>query len=80
MYWPIWPWCFKIYRPSKIFTGHGLLAVVFHKPSLPPVSVAVVEWNMSVTRGDTEEGQAVEGDEVILGERVLVVDHELEIC
>ena len=22
----------KIYRPSKIFTGPGLLAVVFHKP------------------------------------------------
>ena len=29
---PLWPWCFKIYRPSKIFTGPGLLAVVFHKP------------------------------------------------
>ena len=32
MYWQIWPWCFKIYRPSKIFSGPGLLAVVFHKP------------------------------------------------
>ena len=32
MYWQIWPWCFKIYRPGKIFTGPGLLAVVFHKP------------------------------------------------
>ena len=34
MYWQIWPWCLKIYRPSKIFTGPGLLAVVFHKPWL----------------------------------------------
>ena len=34
MYWQIWPECFKIYRPSKIFTGPGLLAVVFHKPCL----------------------------------------------
>ena len=33
-YWQIWPWCFKIYRPSKIFTGPGLLAVIFHKPWL----------------------------------------------
>ena len=33
----MWPWCFKIYRPSKIFTGPGLLAVVFHKPWLWPV-------------------------------------------
>ena len=32
MYSQIWQWCFKIYRPSKIFTGPGLLAVVFHKP------------------------------------------------
>ena len=34
MYWQIWPGCFKIYRPSKMFTGPGLLAVVFHKPCL----------------------------------------------
>ena len=33
MNWPIWPWCFIIYRPSKIFSGPDLLAVVQLTPS-----------------------------------------------
>ena len=42
MFWQIWPWCFKIYRPSKIFTGPGLLAVVFHKPCIWTVGPRVL--------------------------------------
>ena len=44
MYWQIWPWCFKILRPSKIFTGPGLLAVVFHKPWLVPDKLTYTPW------------------------------------
>ena len=43
MYWQIWPWCFEIYRPSKIFTGPGLLAVVFHKPWLKSITRQIIE-------------------------------------
>ena len=44
MYWQIWPWCFKIYRPSKIFTGPGLLAVVLHKPCVCSLTQCRRKW------------------------------------
>ena len=47
IYWQICPWYFKIYRPSKMFTGPGLLAVVFHKPWCRPSTtgdIVTVQW------------------------------------
>ena len=53
MYWQIWPGCFKIYGSSKIFTGPGLLAVVFHKPCLQlkqDRASEMADWGHNQTR------------------------------